>query len=99
VIVGGFDGALRAYNAATGRELWRRYVPGRILGGAVIVGNLVFFSTLETNTYAARVTDGRIVWKLGLGKYSPGIATDHHYYFSLNGMLVAFRGRNSPPEP
>ena len=99
VIVGGFDGALRAYSAATGRELWRRYVPGRILGGAVIVGNLVFFSTLETNTYAARVDNGRIVWKIGLGKYSPGIATAHHYYFSLNGMLVAFRGRNSPPEP
>ena len=99
VIVGGFDGALRAYSAATGRELWRRYVPGRILGGAVIVGNLVFFSTLETNTYAARVTNGQIVWKLGMGKYSPGIATERHYYFSLNGMLVAFRGRNSPPEP
>jgi outer membrane protein assembly factor BamB len=99
VIVGGFDGALRAYSAATGRELWRRYVPGRILGGAVIVGNLVFFSTLETNTYAARVDNGRIVWKIGLGKYSPGIATDRHYYFSLNGMLVAFRGQNSPPEP
>ena len=82
-----------------GRELWRRYVPGRILGAAVVVGNLVFFSTLETNTYAARVTDGRIVWKIGLGKYSPGIATERHYYFSLNGMLVAFRGRNSPPEP
>ena len=99
MIVGGFDGALRAYSAATGGELWRRYVAGRILGGAVIVGNLVFFSTLETNTYAARVDERQIVWKIGMGKYSPGIATDRHYYFSLNGMLVAFRGRNSPPEP
>ncbi len=99
VFVGGFDGALRAYRSATGRELWRRYVPGRILGAAVVVGNLVFFSTLETNTYAARVADGKIVWRIGLGKYSPGIATDHHYYFSLNGMLVSYRGRNSPPEP
>ena len=34
-----------------------------------------------------------------MGKYSPGIATDQHYYFSLNGILVAFRGANSSPEP
>ena len=40
--------------------------------------------------------DGKIVWRYGLGKYSPGIATERTYYFSLNGMLVAFRGRNVP---
>ena len=33
-----------------------------------------------------------------MGKYSPGIATDQHYYFTLNGILVAFRGRYSPAE-
>ena len=72
---------------------------GRILGAPVVVGDLVFFSTLETNTYAARVKDGKIVWKISLGKYSPGIATNEHYYFSLNGILVAFQAENSPPEP
>ena len=79
-----------------GTILWRRYVSGRILGSPVVVGNLVFFSTLETNTYAARVRDGKIVWHIGIGKYSPGIATAEHYYFSLNGILVAFRGANTP---
>ena len=69
---------------------------GRILGAPVIVGDLVFFSTLETETYAARTSDGKIVWRYGLGKYSPGIATERAYYFSLNGMLVAFRGRDGP---
>ena len=99
MFVGGFDGALRAYSAANGTQLWRRYVNGRILGAPVVVGDLVFFSTLETNTYAARVSDGKIVWKIGMGKYSPGIATNDHYYFSLNGILVAFQAENSPPEP
>src|SRR5215210_8352602 len=51
VFVGGFDGALRAYRANTGRTLWRRSVGGRILGPAVVVGNLVFFSTLEERTF------------------------------------------------
>ena len=91
--------AARLQRRATARELWRRYVNGRILGAPVVVGDLVFFSTLETNTYAARVDGGKIVWKIGMGKYSPGIATNEHYYFSLNGILVAFRGENSPPEP
>ena len=78
-----------------GRLLWRAHVGGRILGAPVVVGDLVFFSTLETETYAARVSDGKIVWRYGLGKYSPGIATERTYYFSLNGMLVAFRGRDA----
>ena len=56
----------------------------------------MFFSTLETETYAARVSDGKIVWHYGLGKYSPGIATERAYYFSLNGLLVAFRGKDGP---
>lgn len=98
VFVGGFDGALRAYRSTTGAELWRRHVGGRILAPAVVVGDLVFFSTLEQNTYAARVGDGKIVWSIGMGKYSPGIATDRRYYFSLNGILVAFRAERSPPE-
>ena len=67
-------------------------VGGRILGGPVIVGDLVFFSTLEQKTYAARVDNGRVVWRFPIGKYSPGIATERAYYFTLNGILVAFRG-------
>lgn len=92
VFVGDFTGTMHAYNAATGRERWRRRVGGRILGPAFVVGNLVFFSNLETNTFAVRVADGRVVWRLPIGKYSPGIATDRHYFFSLNGLLIAYWG-------
>ena len=96
IFVGDFNGGLRAYKKTNGRLLWRAHVGGRILGAPVIVGDLVFFSTLETETYAARTSDGKIVWRYGLGKYSPGIATEKTYYFSLNGMLVAFDGRDGP---
>ena len=95
IFVGDFNGGLRAYAKTNGRLLWRAHVGGRILGAPIVVGDLVFFSTLETETYAARVSDGKVVWRYGLGKYSPGIATERTYYFSLNGMLVAFRGRDA----
>ena len=96
IFVGGFDGALHAYRKTDGKELWLARVGGRILGAPVVVGDLVFFSTLEQKTYAARVSDGLVVWRFPIGKYSPGIATERAYYFTLNGILVALRGRLSP---
>ena len=95
VFVGGFDGKLRALRATSGREVWQTQGNGRILGAPVVVGNLVFFSVLEKRTYAARISDGKIVWRLRMGRYSPGIATERTYYFSLNGRLIAVRGRNT----
>lgn len=95
IYVGGFDGKLRALRAATGDEIWQTEVPGRILGAPVVIGDFVFFSTLERKTYAARVSDGKIVWRLPMGRYSPGIATERTYFFSLNGRLIAFRGRDT----
>jgi eukaryotic-like serine/threonine-protein kinase len=96
VFVGGFDGRLRALRARNGSELWSRWVGGRILGAPVVIGDHVFFSTLEKKTYGLRVSDGKIVWRLPMGRYSPGIATERTYFFSLNGRLIAFRGRDAP---
>jgi len=96
IFVGDFNGGLRAYRKTDGKLLWRTVVGGRILGGAVVVGDLVFFSTLETETYAARVSDGKVVWRFPIGKYSPGIATERAYYFTLNGILVSFSGADGP---
>ena len=62
----------------------------------VVIGELVFFSTLSGRTYALRTTDGELRWRIPLGRYSPGIATDETYYFSLNGRLIATGGRDGP---
>ena len=97
VFVGGFDGRLRAYRAGDRPGAVADLVGGRILGAPVVIGDLVFFATLEQRTYAARVSDGRIVWQLPMGKYSPVIATERTYFFSANGILAAFRGRDASP--
>ena len=65
----------------------------------VVVGRpRVLLEPRAAHVRGARVADGRIVWRLPIGKYSPGIATERAYYFTLNGILVAFRGRNSHVE-
>ena len=98
VFVGGFDGKMHAFRAGTGEVAWETHVGGRILGAPIVIGKLVFFSTLEGQTFAARVSDGAVVWRFPLGQYSPGIATERTYFFSLSGWLVAFEGRRSAPQ-
>ena len=66
------------------------------LGGSFVAGNLVFTSTLEEHTFAMRVSDGKILWRIKLGKYSPGIVTERHYFFTLNGIVMAWHARQSP---
>ncbi len=97
VYVGGFDGILRALRATTGTEIWRtRAVSGRILGAPVVVGDLVYFAVLEKQTFAVRRSDGKIIWKLPMGRYSPVIATESRYFFSVNGRIIAYAGRKGP---
>jgi hypothetical protein len=92
IYVGDFNGLIHCYRATDGTQLWQTYIGGRILAPGVVVGPLVFFSNLETKTFGLRRSDGKIVWRVGMGKYQPGIATDRHYYFTLNGLLVAYQG-------
>ena len=99
VFIGGFDGNLRAFSPANGRELWRSHLGGKIIGSPVVIGKLVFVATVNRHTYALRVENGKIVWRVGMGKYTPVIATERTYYFSLFGRLIAFRGRDAPPPP
>jgi outer membrane protein assembly factor BamB len=96
VLAGGLDGRLRAFSASSGRELWARALEGEIFGAPVVIGPYVFVSTRASRTYALRVTDGKVVWRLRVGRYSPGIATERTYYFTLSGRLLAYRGRDVP---
>ena len=98
VFVGGFDGRLRALRRGTGDELWSTYVGGRIFGAPMLVGETVFFSVHGGRTYGVRVSDGKIVWRVPMGRYTPGIATERTYFFSLNARLLAYHGR-TPPKP
>ena len=68
---------------------------GRVLSGALVVGDLVFVSSLDNKTFGLQRDSGRVVWRTNRGRYAPGIATNEFYYFSLNGSLIKYRGRAS----
>ena len=67
-----------------------------LLGAPVVIGPYVFVSTFEKRTVALRVEDGSLAWRIPLGKYAPGIATERTYFLSLNGRLIATPGRDVP---
>ena len=93
VYVSAFDGGVRALKAENGAKRWETFVPGRILGSGLAVGNLVFVSTLEKKTYGLDRRTGRVVWRTDRGKYNPGIATDRFYYFTLGGSVIKYAPR------
>jgi outer membrane protein assembly factor BamB len=96
VFIGGFDGKVRAFRASNGQVVWSRRLGGRFLGPAFVAGKYVFVSNLERQTYGIRIADGKVLWHLDIGKYSPGIVTERHYFFTLNGIVQAWHGRRAP---
>ena len=100
VFAGGFDGRLRAFRATNGEELWSTETGGRILGAPVVIGDLrLLLDAREANVSRCASPTGRSCGGFPLGSYSPGIATERTYFFSLNGRLIAIPGRDAVALP
>ncbi len=88
VYVGSYDGTLYALDARSGAVRWRHRAEGQISGGTQIVGDLVFYSTLNGHTTALGAATGRKVWSIAKGKFNP-VITDGRYLF-VNGSTSLF---------
>lgn len=88
VYVGSYDGTLYALDARSGDVRWERRAEGRISGGIQIIGDLVFYSTLNGHTTAVGAATGRRVWTVAKGKFNP-VISDGRYLF-LNGQTSLF---------
>ena len=55
VYVGSYDGNFYAYNAYSGGVRWSHSAGGRIDGSATVLGNVVYFSSLGSNTTAGAI--------------------------------------------
>jgi outer membrane protein assembly factor BamB len=74
VYIGSYDGTFYALNAQTGAVRWSRPAGGKVSGGAVVLGDLVFYSTLNRTTTAVGARTGQKVWTTHRGAFNPVVS-------------------------
>ncbi len=83
VFVGSYDGTFYALNARTGGVRWSYSSGGQISGASTIVGDVVYFSTIDTtSTFGLDVRTGRRVFARGSGAYNPMISDGRRLYWT-----------------
>jgi outer membrane protein assembly factor BamB len=88
VYVGSYDGTFYAYDANSGGLRWSHSAGGRIDGSATVLGNVVFYSSLGSNTTAGLdVRTGRKVFSFPDGEFSP-IITDGKAVFLIGYSTI-----------
>ena len=92
VVVGGFDGYVRAYAQDSGKQLWKRGVRGHIYSSPAQLSNGTIIQPAADGTvYALNPVDGTILWSfdtLEPIRSSPAIdANDLIYFGSGEGRL------------
>ncbi len=88
VYIGSYDGTFYAYNADTGAVRWTHPAGGRIDGSATVLGNVVYYSDLGTNsTTGLDLRTGRPVFSHPDGEFSP-IITDGKAVFLIGYSTI-----------
>jgi outer membrane protein assembly factor BamB len=88
VYIGSYDGTLYAYNALTGGVRWTHSGGGRIDGSATIVGKVVYYSSLGSNTTAGLdLWTGRQVFSFPDGEFTP-VITDGKAIFLIGYATI-----------
>ncbi|HLY49951.1 MAG TPA: PQQ-binding-like beta-propeller repeat protein [Solirubrobacteraceae bacterium] len=88
VYIGSYDGTFYAYNAETGGVRWTHPAGGRIDGSATVLGKVVYFSDLGSNSTAGLdLWTGRQVFSHPDGEFSP-IITDGKAVFLIGYSTI-----------
>ena len=88
VYIGSYDGTFYAYNAISGGARWSHSAGGRIDGSATVLGKVVYFSSLGTNTTTGLdLRSGRQVFTYPDGEFSP-VITDGKAVFLIGYSTI-----------
>jgi outer membrane protein assembly factor BamB len=75
VYAGSYDGNFRAYNAYSGAVRWVHPAGGRINGSAAIIGNVVYYSDLGSDSSVGLdLRSGRPVFRFDDGEFTPVVS-------------------------
>jgi outer membrane protein assembly factor BamB len=101
VIAGDGSGAVTAFNATTGAQLWKVTTDGAVTAAPLIVNGTVYIGSADTNFYAINETTGAVNWKYALtgpivaaasqlstSQISIGDSNAMAYAFSTSGALA-----------
>jgi len=88
VFIGSYDGTFYAFDAETGGIRWTHPAGGRIDGSATVLGKVVYYSDLGSNSTAGlNVRTGRQVFSHRDGEFSP-IITDGKAVFLIGYSTI-----------
>jgi outer membrane protein assembly factor BamB len=92
VYVGSFDGNVYALDARDGATRWTASAGGSVSGSLSVVGNIVYVSEFNnTSTSGFRVSNGKKVFGLGTGAYTPVISDGHWIYLTGYSSINALK--------
>jgi outer membrane protein assembly factor BamB len=74
VFAGSYSKRFYAFDAATGDVRWTFAANGQISGSPTVIGDVVYFATLEGRTYALNARTGEQLWSYPDGEYTPVVA-------------------------
>jgi outer membrane protein assembly factor BamB len=66
VVAGDGSGAVTAFNATTGAQIWKVITGGAVTAAPLIVNGTVYIGSADTNFYAINETTGAVDWKYAL---------------------------------
>jgi len=92
VYAGSYDGSFYAWNAETGSTNWTYNAGGKISGGAVVIGDLVWFSDLgNKRVIALKARSGRKTFQIGTGAFNPAVTDGRTMFVDGYGDSFAFK--------
>src|SRR3954469_1890518 len=97
VYVGSYDRRFYALDARSGRKLWVRNAHGRVSGGAVVIGDTVWFSTLEQQTRALGARTGNLLFKINRGQFNPVVSDGQRLYLVGHSSITALQPKSRHP--
>jgi outer membrane protein assembly factor BamB len=89
VYIGSYDNKLYALDARTGTPRWTRTAEGKISGGTVVIGDLVFYSTLSKTTTAVGARTGKFIWRTRRGAFNPAVSDGRRLFLVGYSSLFA----------
>ncbi len=96
------NGIVAAFDAATGKELWRKSVPTPLRGAPTVTGNRLYMLTQDNQLYALAADSGDTLWNVSgtvevaslLGAGAPAVGLDTVVVGFSSGELNALRAEN-----